>query len=173
MKRILYAVTFAFCIAGILTIDTEAGRKTRDHAIFISIREIRDLEQRGLLVPAGKDAWKTKSGLLIAGRDPEGHTRLDHVMRHASDIAGRPKHGVFSETKAGVIVLMDEAWKKIRAGAVPGKERGGKIAFTVRMGRPVGYLGGRKGRELGHPKLDSVRLVVKKGTAAVITFFPM
>ncbi|HPL15182.1 MAG TPA: hypothetical protein PL180_00700 [Spirochaetota bacterium] len=173
MKRILFALTIAFCIAGILGGDAAARRKSRDHATFISIREIRDLEQKGLLVPAGKDAWKTKSGLLIAGRDPDGRTRLDHIMRHASDIPGRPKHGVFSVTKAGVIDLMDEAWKKIKAGAVPEKERGGKIAYTVGMGRPIGYLGGRKGRERGNPKLASVRMVIKKGTTAVVTFFPM
>ncbi|HNW26874.1 MAG TPA: hypothetical protein PKN50_00235 [Spirochaetota bacterium] len=173
MKHALRILVSLVCIAVILAGDAEARRRSRDHAVYISVQEIRELERSGVIIPAGKDAWMTRSGLVIAGRDPDGRTRLDHIMRHAMDNPRRPKHGVFSVTKAEVIGLMDEAWKKIRSGAVAGNERGGKIAYTVRMGRPVGYLGGRKGRERGNPKLDSVRLVITKGTTAVITFFPM
>jgi hypothetical protein len=173
MKRIMYTLAIALCVTGILSGNLEARHTSHDHAVSITGREIRELERTGHLATAGKDAWKTRAGLLIAGRDPDGRTRLEHIMRHAADSPRRHNHGVFALTKAGIIKLMDETWMKIRQGTVSGNERGGKIAYTVRLGRPVGYLGGRKGRERGHPKLDVVRLVIKKGTAAVITFFPM
>jgi len=173
MKRPVYILTTAFCIAAMLSGNPEARRHDRDTAVHITAREIKDLEQKGLLIPAGRDAWKTRSGLLIAGRDPEGRTRLGHIMRHGVDSPGRPKHGVFSLTKAGIVELLDEAWRKIRAGGIAGKERGGTVAYTVKMGRVIGFLGGRMGRERGHPKLESARLVVKKDKDAVITFFPM
>lgn len=172
MKRIISILTIVLCVAAVLSGNLDARRKSRDNTVYITSQEVRDLERSGLLTVAGKDRWKTRGGLLIAGRDPDGRTRLDHIMRHATDNPRRPKHGVFSLAKAGVIELLDEAWVKIRSGRVTGKERGGKVAYTVRMDRPVGYLGGREGRERNHPKLYSVRLVVQKDTGTVITFFP-
>ena len=165
-------MTITLCIVAFISGSHDARRKSRDNTVYITGQEIRDLERTGLLIAAGKDQWKTRGGLLIAGRDPDGRTRLEHIMRHASDNPRRPKHGVFSLAKTGVIELLDEAWIKIKSGRVTGKERGGKIAYTVRMDRPVGYLGGREGRERGHPKLNSVRLVIQKDTNTVITFFP-
>jgi hypothetical protein len=161
------------CAAGLLSGDLEARKKSGDRDAYISAAEIQALEASGHLTPEGKDAWKTRGGLVIAGRDPDGRTRLAHIMRHAKDSPARPKHGVFSLPGAGVIDLMDEAWKKVKAGAVESRERGGKVAYTIRFDRQVGYLGGKEGRTRGYPKLLAVLLVVKKGTARVITFFPM
>ncbi|MBP7735060.1 MAG: hypothetical protein KA369_03730 [Spirochaetes bacterium] len=173
MKNAIRLLIVFVCAAAMLSGNLEARRISRDNAVYITALEIKDLERKGLLIPAGRDAWKTRSGLLIAGRDPEGRTRLEHIMRHGADSPGRPRHGVFSLTKAGIIELLDEAWNRIRAGGITSKEGGAKAAYTVKMGRSIGYLGGRMGRERGNPRLESVRLVVKKDKGAVITFFPM
>ena len=59
---------------------------------------------------------------------------------------------MFSLTKAGIIELMDEAWKEIGAGNVESRERGGKVAYTVRFRKQVGYLGGKEGQDQGLPE---------------------
>lgn len=170
MVRLIVALAFA---AGLFSGDLEARKKQRDAAGYISANEVRELEAAGHLTPGGKDAWTTRGGLVIAGRDPDGRTRLSHIMRHAKDSPGRPKHGVFSLPKAGIIGLMDEAWAEIKAGNAESRERGGRVAYTVRFRRQVGYLGGKEGRTRGYPKLRAVLLVIKKGTNRVITFFPV
>ncbi|MBN1498339.1 MAG: hypothetical protein JXA07_16320 [Spirochaetes bacterium] len=167
--RLIFAIAFA---AGIFCSDNAAGKKD-DGAAYITAVEVRALVGSGHLVPAGRDAWRTRGGLLIAGRDPDGRTRLVHIMRHMQDEPGRPKHGVFSLAKAGVIELMDEAWKEVVAGNADSRERAGRVAYTVRFRKKVGFLGGRVGRTRGYPALRSARLVVIKGTNRVITFFPI
>ena len=139
--------------------------------VSITRQEIGALEKSGHLVPV-EDGWRTKGGLIIKGRDPRGITRLEHIMRHASDIPKRKKHGVFTISKEKIIELMDEMWQKIQAGELHGKERGGRVAYTYHAKRELGYLGGKEGRQKGHPKIESARIVVSKSTHEVITFFP-
>jgi hypothetical protein len=173
MRRI-YRVQFVLlCIVVLLAGGIEARHAKRDGRVAINGQEIQALERSGHIIPAGPDSWKTGAGLIIAGRDPDGRTRLEHIMRHAADSPGRPKHGVFSLTKAGVIELMDEAWRLVNSGKAEARERGGKVAYTVRFGKAVGYLGGREGRSRGYPKLSAVRLVIYKGMPRVVTFFPI
>jgi hypothetical protein len=139
----------------------------------ITKSEISGLEKSGHLVQAGSNAWKTRGGVILKGKDPSGLTRLEHVMKHTEDAPRRPKHGVFELSKTEVIDLMDEVWSKIKSGELKGGgERGGKTVYTYRAGRPIGYLGGREGKRKGYPKLKSVRMVLKNGTSEVVTFFP-
>jgi hypothetical protein len=139
----------------------------------ITRSEISGLEKSGHLVQTGNNAWKTRGGVILKGKDPSGLTRLEHVMKHTEDAPRRPKHGVFDLGKAEVIELMDEVWSKIKSGELKGGgERGGKTVYTYRTGRPIGYLGGREGKRKGNPKLKSVRMVIKNGTSEVVTFFP-
>jgi hypothetical protein len=135
---------------------------------YITIDEISALENSGHISSIGKNSWKTRGGLLLKGKDPDGNTRLEHIMKHASDSPSRPRHGVFSISKAEIIELLDETWKNT-AGSQ--NSRGGKTAFTYDTGREIGYLGGREGSKNKHPGLRSVRLVVANNKE-VITFFP-
>jgi hypothetical protein len=155
------------CIIIIILLSGQAS--TRD--AFISSKEINALEKSGHLIPAGDYSWKTRDGLMIRGRDTKGLSRLEHIMRHASDLPRRNKHGVFSISKEKIIELMDETWNKIRSKQLHGLERGGRIAYTYNTKKTIGYLGGKKGKERGHPEISSVRMVLKKGTSEVITFF--
>lgn len=173
MSRIFRVLSVLFCITVLLAGGLEARHSKRDGRVAINGQEIQALERSGHIIPAGVDSWKTRAGLIIAGRDPDGRTRLEHIMRHAADSPGRPKHGVFSLSKAGVIELMDEAWGLIKSGKAGARERGGKVAYTVRFGKAVGYCGGREGRSRGYPKLSAARLVINKGTSRVVTFFPI
>ena len=134
--------------------------------------EIKSLEKSGHLIPAGKDTWKTPKGLILKGRDPKGQTRLEHIMRHTRDMPRRKKHGVFSVSRAEVINLMDQTWLAVKSGRLRGKARGGNVAYTYRLRKEVGYLGGQEGARKGHPKLNAVRMVLREGTSEVITFFP-
>ncbi len=139
---------------------------------FITGSEIKELENSGVIISIGKNQWKTRGGLIIKGKDPENLTRLEHIMKHARDMDGRAKHGVFSISKTEIIKLMDTLWAKIRSGAIKGNARGGKVEYTWNTGKTIGYLGGREGRDKKHPPLTSVRMVLNEKTPQVITFFP-
>ncbi len=157
-----------FLITGLLIPLTSFGRQ---HTI--SRQEVEALVKSGHLVQAGVDTWRTKGGLLIKGKDPKGLTRLEHIMRHSIDMPNRPKHGVFSIEKTGIIDLMDRTYNEIKKGSLKASKRGGNAAYTFRTGNDIGYLGGKEGQRKGHPKLRSVRMVLKDGTPEVVTFFPM
>ncbi len=148
------------------------GQGSRDGGSFITKSEIAALEKSGHLVPQGPDSWKTRGGVVLKGRDPDGRNRLEHVMRHTRDIPSRPRHSVFSVSKAQVIELMDEAWAKIKSGSLKAEERGGRSAYVYRAGRDIGYAGGRDGAQRGRRPLKAVKIVVKTGTPEVVTFFP-
>lgn len=138
----------------------------------ITKSEIKALEQSGAITQSGNNSWKTKNGLYIRGKDPKGLTRLEHIMRHSKNIPNRDVHSVFDINKNEIISLLDETWVKAKKGELKSSERGGNIAYIYDTGRAVGYLGGVAGEKKKHPKLKSVRLVVKKGSPEVITFFP-
>jgi hypothetical protein len=164
--RITLAIIIALSSAVLLN-----ARLMEKGDLNISKDEIASLEKSGHLASVGKNSWKTRGGLFLKGKDPDGKTRLEHIMRHSSDSPSRPKHGVFSISKAEIIELLDETWSKTAGDLKNGPERGGKTVFTYDTGRDIGYLGGREGMNKNHPKLRSVRLVVNN-KKEVITFFP-
>ena len=139
---------------------------------YISGKDIRDLEASGHLTSTGKQEWKTKGGLVIRGKDPDGLSRLEHIMRHTRNLEDRKIHGVFTISRAEVIELMDLVWTRARSGSLKGNSRGGNIAYTYTSGKSIGYMGGREGKSKNHPRLTGVRLVVREKSSQVITFFP-
>ncbi|MCA9072423.1 MAG: hypothetical protein KDA84_26040, partial [Planctomycetaceae bacterium] len=107
------------------------------------------------------------------GRDPEGRTRKDHVLRHAKDVPDRDgPHGVFDGGDSVAFAWIDEAWKKIKADRIRPQTENGRETYTISMGRRVGFLGGRTGAERKHPPLTKIFLVFRQGTSEVITAFP-
>ena len=166
----MFRIILSFVIALTSTFLLDARLKDKGDS-YITKEEILSLERSGHITSLGKNSWKTRGGLFLKGKDPDGKNRLEHIMRHSSDSPSRPKHGVFSISKAEIIELLDETWRQTAGNQKKASERGGKTVFEYDTGREVGYLGGREGLNKKHPKLKSVRLVINN-KKEVITFFP-
>lgn len=126
------------------------------------------------LKQTGKDTWESPAGLRYAGRDPQGKTRLEHVLRHTKDIPSRTgSHGVFTvKGKDDAFKLIDEAWLLGKKKGIRPDSQGDSFAYTIPMGRKIGYLGGRTGASRRNPALSKVLIVIKRGTKNVITAYP-
>jgi hypothetical protein len=62
----------------------------------------------------GAETWLSPAGLRYQGRDPEGRTRVEHILRHARDIPEREgAHGVFDGGPDAVFGVLDEAWRNV------------------------------------------------------------
>jgi len=121
----------------------------------------------------GRDAWISPAGLKYVGRDPEGRTRREHVLRHARDFPDRDgPHGVFDGGEGLAFAWIDLAWEKVRSQKIKPDAEDSRETYTVPMGQRVGYLGGETGARRNHPPLNRVFLVVRRGTTEVITAFP-
>ena len=121
----------------------------------------------------GRDAWISPAGLRYVGRDPQGLSRKDHVLRHAKDQPGRDgPHGVFDGGEDLAFAWIDEAWQKAKKEKIRPDRETGRDAYTISMGRRVGYLGGKTGAERRNPPLTKIFIVVREGTDEVITAFP-
>ncbi len=121
----------------------------------------------------GKDHWLSPAGLNYRGRDPDGRTRLAHVLRHAEDQPRRDgPHGVFDGGRDGALATVDEAWRLAKRKRLRPRIDGGRAAYTVRLDRKVGWLGGSVGKRRNHPELRSVLIVLEQGTTNVVTAYP-
>ncbi len=139
----------------------------------IKTAEIKDQPTGIKLKKVGENHWESPAGLVYRGKDPAGLTRVEHVARHARDIPDRDgPHGVFDGGEEVAFAVIDEAWKIVKQKKLRGNREGDRSAYTVRMDRRVGYLGGKLGAARGHPPLDRVFIVVEAGTSNVITAFP-
>lgn len=117
--------------------------------------------------------WLSPAGLHYRGKDPDGLTRLDHVLRHSKDDPERDgPHGVFEGGRDGALATIDAAWKLARERNTRPDTEGGRSAYTVFMGRDVGYLGGSVGARRNNPKLQRVLIVVERGTTNIVTAYP-
>jgi hypothetical protein len=121
----------------------------------------------------GEDTWLSPAGLVYKGRDPQGLTRVEHVLRHARDIPRRDgPHGVFDGGPDAAFGWIDEAWLLAQKKGLQPEVEEGRSLYLVPMGRRVGFLGGRTGATRGHPPLDRIFIVVDEGSKNVITAFP-
>lgn len=125
---------------------------------------VKELPGRRFESPAG----------LIYGPSSEGN-RIDHVMRHAVDDPDRPQqHGVFDvQDKQGVLMLLDEAYEycQQKASNVSVSREGDRTVYTVNMGRRIGYVGGRIGKQKQFPACEKIILVLTDRN--VITAYPV
>lgn len=127
----------------------------------------------GKLTSIGRNTWQSPLGLRYSGRDPEGLTRVEHVMRHAKDMPNRPgSHGVYEGNQETIFALIDEAWDKARKSNLRPSNEGGRSSYTVPMGRRVGFLGGMEGARRRNPALQRVFIVFETGTTNIVTAFP-
>jgi len=121
----------------------------------------------------GRNAWISPAGLRYQGRDPDGRTRVEHVLRHGQDLPQREgPHGVFDGDRGTIFAVIDEAWKLAQTLKLSSRVEGDRSTFLVRMNRRVGYLGGRTGKQRRHPPLARVFIVFETDTKNIITAFP-
>jgi len=125
------------------------------------------------LKETGREKWVSPAGLRYEGRDPDGRTRKEHVLRHAEDIPDREgPHGVFDGGEETTFAWIDAAWEKIQKEKLKPQSDDGRDTYTVHMGQRVGYMGGETGGRKEHPPLKSIFIVLRQGTTEVITAFP-
>ena len=129
---------------------------------------------RGVLRKIGKTTWESPAGLFYRGRDPDGLTRVEHVLRHARDAPNRPgPHGVFdAKNEQQVFALIDEAWEKIRSTGIKPRRQGRRDRYIVAMKRRIGYLGGREGNRRRKPALRRLCIILESETTNVVTAYP-
>jgi hypothetical protein len=122
---------------------------------------------------SGDETWISPRGLRYTGRDPDGRTRLEHVLRHTQDQPERDgPHGVFDGGRQAALAVIDEAWRRAEERKIRPRVEGERSSYLVPMGRRVGYLGGKVGQQRGHPPLFRVFIVFRSGTREVVTAFP-
>ena len=126
------------------------------------------------LKKVGATTWVSPAGLRYSGRDPQGKTRVEHIMRHGVDQPRRAgKHGVFVPgDQASIFALLDEAWQKAENSGLRARNERGRSVLNVSMGRRVGYLGGSVGARQRKPALTKVRIGFETGTKNIVTAFP-
>ena len=121
----------------------------------------------------GTDAWLSPAGLKYQGRDPEGLTRVEHVLRHARDIPSRNgPHGVFDGGEDRVFAIIDEGWRLAQEKRIRPEVERDRSVYLIPMGRRIGYLGGQTGASRGRPALSRLFLVIETRTKSVVTAFP-
>ncbi|MBC8350649.1 MAG: hypothetical protein H8E66_01600 [Planctomycetes bacterium] len=125
------------------------------------------------LKQVGREAWMSPAGLRYQGHDPEGRTRVEHILRHTRDIPDRDgPHGVFDGGKGVAFAVIDEAWQIAERQKRRPNAEDERSSYLIRMSRRVGYLGGRTGKQRGHPALDRVFIVFETDTKNIVTAFP-
>ena len=121
----------------------------------------------------GRNIWMSPAGLRYQGRDPDGRTRVQHILRHGRDLPNRDgPHGVFDGDQGAIFAVIDEAWQLAQARKLRALNEGDRSTYRVRMNRRIGYLGGRIGKQRGHPPLNRAFIVFETNTKNIITAFP-
>ncbi|MCC9644250.1 hypothetical protein LOC71_18390 [Rhodopirellula sp. JC740] len=151
--------------------DPASSSKTNSTASRDADAEQSDLKY-GLLREISPDRYLSPAGVLYTPGSAEGH-RLEHLRRHTKDQPNRSgKHGVFDGDMPGALATIDKAYEKAQANQRTTKEvDGNRTIYTVDMGKRVGYVGGRDGRQRRNPMARRVRLVMEGNR--LITAFPL
>ena len=145
----------------------ENGKKTDD------AQGVASDAVRPVLKKTGPTSWRSEEGLVYQGRDPDGLTRLDHILRHDEDIPDRVgPHGVFDADGDAIFALIDEAWRIVQQKKIEPRVEGNRHAYTIPMGRRIGFLGGESGKRQRNRPLRRLFLVMESDSARVVTAFP-
>ncbi len=128
-------------------------------------------KEEEFLQSAGGRNLKSPAGLIFS-MGPGGEHRVEHVMRHAQDDKGRPSHGVFDGDQDTILKLLDEAYEMVKEKSkyVKSEASQGNTAYTISMGRRIGYEGGEKGTRSRNQGLRSLKLILDGNR--VITAYP-
>lgn len=150
---------------------TRSNGSAGDRSPGQSTRGIRD---SGFFERLPGQRYRSPAG-LVYGRGPGGEHRIEHILAHAVDDPSRPVHGVFRGDGATVFAVIDEAWKLARKGGrgvqvTSGSD--GRTEYTVRLNRPVGYVGGSQGARDKFPSVSRIRIIVQDENQ-VVTAHPV
>lgn len=136
------------------------GPPVAEDSPYAPLREIRP------------DVWESPAGLLYKPGSAEGH-RIKHLERHFEDDPGRPIHGVFAGNFSEVIEQIDQAFRWSEEGnrrATVRQDRGRTIVIA-RFDEAIGFVGGERGADDGHPEVFRVQVVLEDND--VITAYPV
>ncbi len=143
--------------------NSSEGKKEEKTDSKIKAETIDDLVKLGLLEEIKKDGkivgWESNAGLFYGMGSKEGN-RVKHVFEHLKPNPNKPIHSVFDTDKAGLIVLIDEAWNK-RADAYTKAQSNGNRIYDVDMVRKIGTNGEH-----------IIRIVVRDNSEKIITAYP-
>ncbi len=112
---------------------------------------------------------------LVYGIGPNREHRIGHVLRHLQDAPERAVHSVFMGDKYQVFAWIDDAYIKLQQRdprVVTDERQGNRRQITIDMGQVIGFEGGRRGRESGHPRLTHLRLILDDNNL-VVTAYPV
>jgi hypothetical protein len=126
----------------------------------------------GVLTDVGRGRLRSTAGLVYEQLSSEH--RIDHVLRHAEDDPSRPVHGVFDGDRDVILAVIDEAWLAAQKGRPPKvvtEDNGDRTAYTVDLGRKIGFMGGQAGKRRGFPACRHLQLVVEGDE--VVTAYPV
>ncbi len=95
-------------------------------------------------------------------------------MNHAEDDPAKPIHGVFRGDRDEILRWIDLAFQKAARGSpdVRRREENRRSSLTVRMDEQIGWVGGRRGSELGQPPCFYLRLILEDDGVSVVTAYP-
>ncbi|MCA9129510.1 MAG: hypothetical protein KDB22_20630 [Planctomycetales bacterium] len=143
--------------------DSGKGRGAEPGAAELTYDYLKAIAPGDYLSPAG---------LRYTPMGGEEKHRLDHIMRHLVDDSSRPVHGVFDGDMPQVLRWIDDAYQRAQTNSkdVVKKHEDGRDVIDVRFSKPIGYVGGQKGKREGFPAARGIRLVLEG--KRVISAFP-
>lgn len=120
----------------------------------------------------GRTVWTSPGGLRYGPGSAEGH-RLKHLARHLRDDPSRPVHGVFDDAMPGVLKLIDQAhaWSTAKDRRAVVRQEGDRTVVIATFDRPIGFVGGERGEDDGHPPARKLQLILEDRN--VITAYPI
>lgn len=127
----------------------------------------------GELKKISRTVYESTAGVRYGSGSEDGH-RLTHLMQHADDDLDKPVHGVFTGTKRGILVLIDEAWltaQKRGPPQVKKEQQRDRTIYTIDMKKKIGYVGGQRGARQDNPPCYKIRLVMEGSD--LITAYPV
>ncbi len=150
---------------------TPANRSNEPATKKVASKQPVVTDKKDFLESVGGKNLRSPAG-LVYGMGGGGEHRVEHVMKHGADDLNRPSHGVFDGDQEAILKLLDEAYEMVKSKSkyVKSESSQGNTAYTVSMGRKIGYEGGEKGNRSGNRGLNSVRLVLDGDR--VITAYP-
>jgi hypothetical protein len=133
---------------------------------------VSNLNPEQYLQSLGGGRYRSPAGLVYGPGSEQGH-RLLHLQRHLVDQPTRPgPHGVFNGSLGDVVQLIDRVYEAAERGDAKVKvtTQGRRDTYEADVGEVIGFVGGQRGVQRGHPKARRVRVVLDGRN--VITAFP-
>ncbi|MCH2183400.1 MAG: hypothetical protein MK108_15485 [Mariniblastus sp.] len=159
---------------------------TAENPVHPSGFQFQTTSKKGYLTsPAGLQ-YRLYDPRQTGGETSSGASRVDHILRHAQDDPSRPVHGVFQGNAKQILETIDEAYGLVHSDSLssPTESSSGRVqleeddekpfrsVYRVDMQRTIGFEGGRRGREQGHPELTKITLVINDPDSEIITAYP-